>query len=56
MSRSFQLIGVDINIRITTDEMRKLNQTSLVLADGSGQLGTLGVYHELHCLVSIEIS
>lgn len=41
----------DINIRISNEEMKRLNQTSLKFADGSGQLGTLGVYHELHCLV-----
>ncbi|KAL8736634.1 MAG: hypothetical protein Q9181_002299 [Wetmoreana brouardii] len=40
----------DINLRVTTDEMRRLNQTSLELADGSGHLATIGVYHELHCL------
>lgn len=41
----------DINLRITPEEMSRLNQTSLALADGSGYLGTLGVYHELHCIV-----
>ena len=41
----------DINIRISNEEMKRLKQSSLKLADGSGQLGTLGVYHELHCLV-----
>jgi len=41
----------DINLRIYPDEMSRLNQTSLALADGSGYLGTLGVYHELHCIV-----
>ena len=41
----------DINIRISNKEMKRLKQTSLKFADGSGQLGTLGVYHELHCLV-----
>ncbi len=33
--------------------MAQLGQTSLPLADGSGSLGTLGVYHELHCIVRV---
>lgn len=40
----------NINLRLSTEEMQRLNQTSLELSNGSGYLGTLGVYHELHCL------
>ncbi|PQE23638.1 tat pathway signal sequence protein [Rutstroemia sp. NJR-2017a BVV2] len=43
-----------INLRINHDEMAKLGQSSLKLADGSGYLGTLGVYHELHCIKRIR--
>lgn len=32
--------------------MERLGQTSLKMKDGSGYLGVLGVYHELHCVVS----
>jgi hypothetical protein len=31
--------------------MNVLNRTSLELRDGSGYVGMLGVFHELHCLV-----
>lgn len=41
---------IDINLRISPEELAKLNQTSIALKDG-GYLGTLGVYHELHCVV-----
>ena len=37
-------------VRIKEPELRQLHQNSLPLADGSGYLGTLAVYHELHCL------
>lgn len=53
---SLRLINADINIRLSSTEMQRLNQTSLALSDGSGHLGTLGVYHELHCLVSMNVS
>ncbi|KAJ8065328.1 hypothetical protein OCU04_006018 [Sclerotinia nivalis] len=43
-----------INLRLTHDEIAKLSQDSLKLADGSGYLGTLGVYHELHCIKRIR--
>ena len=39
------------NIRLSKDELKKLNKTSIELHDGSGYLGELGVYHHLHCLV-----
>lgn len=39
-----------INLKVTADEMERLGQTSLAFSDGSGYLGTLGVYHELHCI------
>lgn len=47
---------LDINLRLSPEEMRRLNQTSLAFSDGSGYLGTLGVYHELHCVVIISTS
>lgn len=43
-------ISPDINLRVTADEMHHINQKSLPFTDGSGYLGTLGVYHELHCI------
>ncbi|KAG5914369.1 hypothetical protein E4U42_000526 [Claviceps africana] len=38
------------NIRITDDELRALNQTSIRLGHGGGSMGMMGVFHELHCL------
>ncbi|KAI1172800.1 hypothetical protein F4777DRAFT_560200 [Nemania sp. FL0916] len=38
------------NIRIYSDEMNKLGLDSLALSDGSGYLGSLWVFHELHCI------
>ncbi|KAI2642060.1 hypothetical protein GGS21DRAFT_486918 [Xylaria nigripes] len=39
-----------INLKVFPDEMSKLDQVSLELKDGTGYLGALGVYHELHCI------
>ncbi|KAI8625555.1 hypothetical protein F5Y19DRAFT_479477 [Xylariaceae sp. FL1651] len=40
-----------VNIRITNDELRRIGATdSIALSDGSGYLGSLSVYHELHCV------
>lgn len=39
------------NIRLTEDELKRLNRTALKLSDGSGYFGQLGAYHHLHCLV-----
>lgn len=41
------------NIRINEEELRRLNRSSIELHDGSGYFGKLGVYHHLHCLVSV---
>ena len=42
----------NINIRVSEEEMARSKQTSLGLPEGGGRLAWLGVYHELHCLVS----
>jgi len=44
-----------INIRVSTEELKKINQTSLKLPDGSGYLAQLGAFHELHCVVSVTV-
>lgn len=44
----------DINLRILPHEMEKLGYDSLEFQDGSGFLGTMAVYHELHCLKRIR--
>lgn len=41
------------NIRISKEELDKLNRTSIQLQDGSGDyFGGLSAHHHLHCIVS----
>ena len=42
---------LDMHIRISKEEMEALGGKSLELTDGSGYVGSLEVYHDLHCLV-----
>lgn len=42
---------LDMNVRFTEEEMRKMNLTSLALKDGSGYVGSFYAYHEIHCVV-----
>ena len=39
-------------IRVTEDELKRYNQHSVPLPEGGGHLAWLGVFHELHCIVS----
>jgi len=38
-------------IRISEEEMRRMNKTSVTLKDGSGYVGYLEALHQLHCVV-----
>ena len=40
------------SLRISDAEMARSNQTSVRLPEGGGYMAWLGVYHELHCIVS----
>ena len=43
----------DAQIKISSEELARTDhKTSVALADGSGYVAELGVYHWLHCLVS----
>lgn len=45
------------NIRVSADDLRRINRTSVQLSDGSGSYGAqLDVYHQLHCLKYIRRS
>jgi hypothetical protein len=45
-------VKIDNNIRVTKEELDRMNRTSVQLADGSGEyLAAVDVYHHLHCLV-----
>jgi len=41
----------DDNIRVSFEELERLNLSSIQLADGSGAIASLSVFHSLHCLV-----
>ena len=42
----------NIHLRVSKEELERTKQTSVELPEGGGFLAWLGVYHELHCLVS----
>ena len=39
------------NIRLSEEELHKMNRTAIELYDGSGYSGQINAYHHLHCLV-----
>jgi hypothetical protein len=43
-----------MNVRLSKDDITAVNRLTgaVTLPDGSGYLGTLNVFHELHCIVS----
>ncbi|KAF2816480.1 uncharacterized protein BDZ99DRAFT_136906 [Mytilinidion resinicola] len=43
-----------MTIRISRDELAKINETSIALRDGSGYIAETAVYHELHCIKRIR--
>ncbi|KAI6080976.1 hypothetical protein F4821DRAFT_250332 [Hypoxylon rubiginosum] len=43
-----------INIKILPQEMDQLGISSIAFRDGSGYVGSLSVYHELHCVKKIR--
>ncbi|KAI0602838.1 hypothetical protein F4775DRAFT_597977 [Biscogniauxia sp. FL1348] len=47
-----QLSGM--NIRVSSEWLKPFNAESVHLANGSGVLVQLGVYHELHCLKKLK--
>ena len=49
---AWQALLADMNIRVTQEELALHSQTFVRLSNG-GYLAWLGVYHELHCLVSL---
>jgi hypothetical protein len=48
------LMALGMNIRVSEEWLQLSGADSIHLADGSGVLVQLGVYHELHCLVSVH--
>ncbi|KAF6234052.1 hypothetical protein HO173_007882 [Letharia columbiana] len=41
---------VNSNVRVSADDLQKINRTSVPLGDGSGYYAIPDVYHQLHCL------
>jgi len=35
---------------VSEEDIKSVNRSSIALADGSGYLATLEVFHQLHCL------
>lgn len=46
-----------MNIRISKEDVQHFSreENAVALPDGSGYIGTLNVYHEIHCIVRISI-
>ncbi|KAI1428146.1 hypothetical protein F5Y12DRAFT_77515 [Xylaria sp. FL1777] len=46
-----------INVRLTADELRRVgvNMTNRVQVNGGDYLGSMGVYHHLHCLNNLRM-
>lgn len=42
------------NIRVSSSDITRFNMTSIELADGSGVVAQLGVFHALHCLKMVR--
>lgn len=52
---AWESLLTNTNIRLTAEEVERMNVTSVQLADGSGDyLASLDVYHELHCVKYIH--
>ena len=43
-----------MHIRVSGAELQRDNQESVALTEGGGFLGWMGVFHELHCIVSLR--
>lgn len=48
----------DMNVRISEKDIAPLDRAdgAVAMPDGTGFIGTLNVYHELHCVVSLLFS
>ena len=46
-----------MNIRLSLSDIKAFDRedTAIALPDGSGYVGTLNVFHEIHCVVSVVL-
>ncbi len=49
--------SAEMNIRFSVEDLRAFNriEDAVQLPDGSGYAGTLNIYHEIHCMVSLHL-
>ena len=49
-------IAADMNVILSYQDVKAFNieEDAVRLPDGSGFIGTLNVYHEIHCVVSLQ--
>ena len=50
--------SAEMNVRFSLDDLKAFNRVedAVQLPDGSGYAGTLNIYHEIHCVVSLRLS
>ena len=53
LDTAWQHLLANMSIRVTKDELQRHGQSSVALP-GGGHLAWLGVFHQLHCVVSIS--
>lgn len=46
-----------MNVQLSEEDIKAVGRLegAVSLPDGSGYIGTLNVYHELHCVVSVAV-
>jgi hypothetical protein len=46
-----------MNIRLSLEDLKAFNreEDAVQLPDGSGYIGSLNIYHEIHCVVSLYV-
>ena len=54
LDQSWNSLLADINIRVSARELSIHDQVSVPLPENGGQLAWLGVFHELHYVVSVN--
>ena len=45
------LTCADVDVAVSAEELKPTGRNSIKLTDGSGYIVSLGVFHQLHCLV-----
>lgn len=50
--------STEMNVRFSLEDLKAFDrdEDAVQLPDGSGYAGTLNIYHEIHCVVSLPLS